>query len=80
MRDRSRVDDLIEKAGLPEIVRSGISLHFNDVDGPVFIESVWLEDDTVDLILRDADKAIELLLDGDQARIKHNKKEEACSV
>ena len=42
MRDRSRVDDLIEKAGLPEIVRSGISLHFNDVDGPVFIESVWL--------------------------------------
>ena len=73
---RDRVSDLIEKAKLPEIARSGISLHLGDSDGPVFIKSVCLEDDTVDLIWRDADRAIELLLDGDQARIEHDKKEE----
>tara|TARA_R110002153_G_scaffold34445_1_gene103036 strand:- start:515 stop:733 length:219 start_codon:yes stop_codon:yes gene_type:complete len=67
MRDqaeRQKVSDLLEKADIDVTISVDVHVWKDDNQTKIFIKKVWLEDDTIDLIWRDADKAIEKKLKG----------------
>jgi hypothetical protein len=67
MRDqaeRQKVSVLLEKADLDVTISVDVHVWEDEDQTKIFIKKVWLEDDTVDLIWRDVDKAIEKKLLG----------------
>ena len=54
------VDRLLDEAGLPDpTISIDVRLWKDQEETEIFIKKVWLEDDTIHLIWRDANKAIE---------------------
>ena len=64
LAEREKVSDLLEAADLDITISIDVLAWEDEDQTKIFIKKGWLEDDTIDLIWRDVDKAIEKKLLG----------------